>query len=193
MVTGIRNIKAHRGGQSGFTLIELMIVVVIIGIIATLIIPMFLDALQKGKQKRTMAEVRLVGTCWMSWLTDQVSSSAGALTRTFDVGGLTEVDASTVLASLFQSQTFFYCSEVPTVDAWGFAYEYRVNTATLSASQVISIRARARDGAWDSGGTVYNLGPYITTNYDRDIVWADGLFVSYPQGATVVNALRGEI
>jgi general secretion pathway protein G len=180
--------KKPRGGQRGFTLVELMIVVVIIGIIATLIIPMFLDALQKGKQKRTMAEVRLVGTCWMSWLTDQISSSAGAPTRTFDLGTLTEVEPATVLASLYQSQSFFYCSEVPEVDAWGFEYEYRINTSTLSASKVISIRARARDGLWDDGDLIYNVGPFVTTNYDRDIVWADGLFVSYPQGLTVVRA-----
>jgi hypothetical protein len=128
----------------------------------------------------------------MSWLTDQISSSAGATVRTFDVGTLTEVDASTVLASLYQSQTFFYCSEVPTVDAWGFEYEYRVNTDSLASSKVMSIRARARDGLWDDGDTVYNVGPFVTTHYDRDIVWADGLFVSYPQGLTVVRAAANE-
>jgi hypothetical protein len=127
----------------------------------------------------------------MSWLTDQVSSSAGAPTRTFDLGELTEVDASVVLASLFQSQTFFYCSEVPATDAWGYPYEYRVNTATLSSGRVISIRSPGRNGTWVSN-TLYNVGPYVTTDYDQDIVWADGLFVSYPQGLTIVRAFEGE-
>ena len=51
MLTKIRN------RQKGFTLIELLIVVAIIGIIAALLIPNFLDALQKAKQKRTVADV----------------------------------------------------------------------------------------------------------------------------------------
>ena len=45
-----------RNRQKGFTLIELLIVVAIIGIIAALLIPNFLDALQKAKQKRTVAD-----------------------------------------------------------------------------------------------------------------------------------------
>ena len=187
MVSGLSKMQIRRKGQQGFTLIELLIVVVIIGIIATLIIPMFLDALQKSKQKRTMAEVRLVGTCWMSWLTDQVSASSGATTRTYDLSHLSEVDASVVLASLFQNQTFFYCSEVPLVDAWGNPYEYRINTSTLSSSRVIAIRSPGRDGNW-TNDALYNIGPYVATDYDKDIVWADGLFVSYPQGLTVVRA-----
>ena len=44
--------------QSAFTLIELLIVIAIIGIIAALLIPNFLDALQKSKQKRTEADMR---------------------------------------------------------------------------------------------------------------------------------------
>ena len=47
-----------RNRQKGFTLIELLIVVAIIGIIAALLIPNFLDALQKAKQKRTVADMR---------------------------------------------------------------------------------------------------------------------------------------
>ena len=44
-------LKRLRNRQKGFTLIELLIVVAIIGIIAALLIPNFLDALQKAKQK----------------------------------------------------------------------------------------------------------------------------------------------
>ena len=48
--------------EKGFTLIELLIVVAIIGIIAAIAIPNLLNAIDRSKQKRTMADMRSVGT-----------------------------------------------------------------------------------------------------------------------------------
>ena len=48
--------------QAGFTLIELMIVIAIIAIIAAIAIPNLLNAIDRGKQKRTMADIRSLGT-----------------------------------------------------------------------------------------------------------------------------------
>ena len=50
--------------------------VAIIGIIAAILIPNLIDALQKAKQKRTMADMRNVGPAWLSWVTDVVSGAA---------------------------------------------------------------------------------------------------------------------
>src|SRR3954452_15521574 len=84
--------------QKGFTLIELLIVVAIIGLLAAMLIPNLLDALQKAKQKRTMAEMRITGTALMAWLTDQ--ANAGAAGATFDVTGYNESSAATLTSLL---------------------------------------------------------------------------------------------
>ena len=60
-------LKRLRNRQRGFTLIELLIVVAIIGIIAAILIPNLIDALQKAKQKRTVADMRNIGTAFMSF------------------------------------------------------------------------------------------------------------------------------
>ena len=167
--------------QKGFTLIELLIVVAIIGIIAAILIPNLLDALQKAKQKRSVGDIRSVGTAWFSWLTDQVgAASAGAnqYAFSFSVG----MDGDGLLSTLYSSSSMFYIQKVPNKDGWGGAYHYGYAGSPL-AEKVMGIRSRGRDGEFDSSS--YTMGPFVATKYGSDIVWADGFFVRYPAGAQV--------
>ena len=177
-----------RRHQGGFTLIELLVVVAIISIIASLIIPYLIDGLQKAKQKRTVGDMRNVGTCWMSWLTDQVSAGAAGASpgsHTYDISQLTEIDRDDLFASLYQSQSFFYCQDIPGYDGWGYGFQYFQNTETLLGANVMAIRSAGRDS--DS----YEVGAFVGTNYDLDMVWADGLFIRYPAGIQAAEGNAG--
>ena len=172
--------------RRGFTLIELLIVVAIIGIIAGILIPFLIDALNKGKQKRTVGDLRNIGTCWMSWLTDQVSAgAAGSSARTYSLDDLEQVPVESLRNSLYLSQEFFYCQELPGSDGWGYGIEYYANPNTLLGAKAIAIRSAGRNGEFE--GTTYTVGPFMSTDYDQDIVWADGLFIRYPAGVIAAS------
>lgn len=158
--------------QGGFTLIELLIVVAIIGIIAALLIPNFLDALQKAKQKRTVADMRNVGTAYMSWVTDQIS--AGAAGATVDTASYVETDTWTFLVSQ-------YIQDLPQKDGWKNDYAYHRNS-NVGLSQLGLIRSPGRDNTFQQ--TEYSSTAFDPTDYDQDIVWADGFFVRWPQKIT---------
>jgi len=168
----------HR--QRGFTLIELLIVVAIIGIIAALLIPNFLDALQKAKQKRTMADGLAVGKGMFSWVTDQAGAAAAGASATGDVNlanfaSTTQADLTTVLVSQ-------YVQQVPVLDGWKHQFSYYCNyTNPLGGVGIIAVLSYGRDGKPEAGSPDYTVTGFDPTDYDRDIVWADGYFARSPQ------------
>ena len=177
----MRNVTTRRG----FTLIELLIVVAIIGIIVAILVPNLLDALQKAKQRSTMAEMRAVGGAWFSWLTDEVSAAAAGSSQTFDFGELSlPMSASELEGVLFLSSSMFYIRSVPIHDGWGHTFQYAWTGNPLSA-HVMGIRSLGRDGLPGPSGDPYTLGPFTASDYDEDIVWLDGFFIRYPAGAKV--------
>ena len=164
-------------GHRGFTLIELLLVIAIIGLIAAMLIPNLLDAMQKAKQKRTMADVRITGTALFSWLSDQVgAAAAGQSSTTIDLASYGTVHTSADLSTVLVPQ---YLQYVPPKDGWRNPYDYYVNFTDLVGRHVIAIRSRGRGYAEE--GTTYSVTNFDPTDYDRDIVWADGFMVRWPQ------------
>jgi general secretion pathway protein G len=164
-----------RKRNSGFSVIELAIVLLIISVLATILVPKLLDGIQKGKQKRTLADMRMTGTAMMSWLTDEMSAAAAG--GTFDVKATPQVTHGNVTALLVPT----YLQGVPGADGWGNAYDFFIENNLDSfggQSVVLAIRSRGRDGAPD--GRYYDSGSFFPQDYDSDIIWSDGFFVRWP-------------
>lgn len=174
-----------RNRQRGFTLIELLIVIAIIGIIAALLIPNFLDALNKAKQKRTMGDMKDTGTAWMSWLTDLYGAAAAAgATQTVTLAP--NYAYNNVVTDL-QPQ---YIQEVKQSDAWNHPYSYCRPAAITDVTaqggatgkSTLGLISPGRDGTFDYNcGAQVTAGAFDPTDYDQDLIWSDGFFIRYPQ------------
>jgi prepilin-type N-terminal cleavage/methylation domain-containing protein len=172
-----------RNRPGGFTLIELLIVVAIIGIIAALIVPNLLDAIQKGRQKRTVGEMRNAGTAMFSWVTEQHSAAAAGDDPMWSVNdygeGWTKFDEVRERLEPRHIQT------LPRKDGWGHDYHYFLAKPPFPAmgtddpaARFVYVRSMGRGTDYD--GPSYTVGPFNATNYIQDIVWADGYFIRWP-------------
>jgi len=159
-----------RRNQKGFTLIELLIVVAIIGILAAIAIPNLLTAMQRSKQKRTMADMRTIATAWEARATD---------VNRYNAAGMTLPTISVDPATLGNYLSPTYVKTFPQRDGWGKNWNFFMDQtiATATAAQVYAIVSAGKDGAFQGTSIVGGA----TTAFDCDIVYSNGTFIQYPE------------
>lgn len=158
-----------RRRENGFTLVELLVAVGIIAILVAIAVPNLLTAINRSKQKRTMADIRSISTAWEARATDMARYNAAGV-----VGISIPVDVTVVDTMLSPT----YIKQMPHYDGWSQPFhcfvDQNINGPTANSYAIIS---GGRDASVSS--TVY-LGPFAS--FDCDIIFSNGAFLSYPEG-----------
>jgi len=143
-------------GRRGFTLIELLIVVAIIGIISAVALPNLLNAIDKSKQKKSMSDLRSIGTAVEAYATDtavypQSMANWAALKPIIDP---------------------YFIRMPPDADGWSNVWD----ASTTVNGTDYTLASYGKDGILGSrpGGQ--------TGNFDCDIVFSRGQFFQWPEG-----------
>lgn len=163
--------------KRGFTLIELLIVVAIIGIIVAIAIPNLLSAVQRSRQKRTMADMRAIANVWETYYVDYSYYYAAGECQSASGGTVSgdDVASSIGYASMTRILVPTYIGKLPQNDGWNNAFRFYVDDTT---------RAQAyRIASYGKNGTADGTYCGITRYFDNDIVFAVGQFVEWPEGA----------
>jgi len=154
--------------ESGFTLIELLIVIAIIGILAAIAIPNLLNAVQRGKQKRTMSDMRTMATAIEAYAVDNNVYPQGVCTSAmWTTAGVTFDNSSMSLLSPT------YIANPVRKDGWDEYFNYGAS----ASGQEYCLQSTGRNKAPETIICV------TTTNFNSDIVYSNGGFIQYPEGA----------
>ncbi len=152
-----RRSHAHGNNVVGYTLIEILIVVAVIGIIVAIAIPNLLSSLQRSRQKRTMADIRMITLALESARTDcnAYPDDTGAFSRDC-------VNAEAPAQSLRSGQ--WIGDPMPLCDGWRRPFYYD-DPSGAGPSVLISDPSCLALPAYNSGK---GLNAYYILSYGRD-------------------------
>ena len=164
-------IAPARSNSSSAVLIIVVVVLVGVvvfgGILAAIAIPNLLTAMQRSRQKRTMADIRSVVAAIEAYSTDKNTYPKA---QSYDA-----------LRQLLAPE---YIRTLPAHDGWDHPFRYACTKEEEDRCTAYVLGSAGKDGLFEQS----DLGAYLgsprgaTTNFDCDLIYANGDFIEYPEG-----------
>jgi general secretion pathway protein G len=143
----LRNPRPHRARTRGFTLVELMVVIVIIGLLATVVMINVMPSQDRAMVEKTRADVSVLEQAVETYRLDNLAYPRS------EHGLQALLDAPPGLARPERYRRGGYIRRLPD-DPWGNPYQYRA-PGRRAAFDVFSFGA---DGAEGGGGDNADIG-----------------------------------
>lgn len=153
----LRAMNIQRYSMSrGFSLVELLIVCAVIGLIAAIAIPNLVNAIQRGRQSRTIGDLRGLATAVGMYQQDYAKFPLAS-----SLGSITEIEDSIRP----------YMGSVSRIDGWQRAFLYQSDGDDYT---LVSYGMNGTaDQPWTQGPIHY---------FDDDLVVQGGSFMQWPEG-----------
>ena len=156
-------------------MIEILIVVAVINIIAAIAIPNLLSAVQRGRQKRSMADIKTAATTWETYYVDySYYFNAGGCPA--PPGSPAGIASAILVTEMSQLLIPTYIAKLPLKDGWNNYCFFWVDRRSIA--QEYRIESFGMDMSADS-----YCG--MTTSLTNDIVLSNGQFIEWPEGAQI--------
>lgn len=151
--------------------------VALLGIVAAILIPNFIDALQKGRQKRTLADLRVIATALQGYSSNEVAEGNPELYP--DAGSMADLEPFLVPE---------YLQSLRQVDGWQHEIRYLCvrDSERIRGCESFRLVSAGSDGQFayeDDSSVLFEQQRFEATDYAHDLVVGPEGVVHGPLGS----------
>ncbi len=143
--------RKRRSNRSGFTMVELMAVLIILGLLATVVVTNFVGKVADAKRTTTMASLKSLHSAVTSFYMDTGRYPT-------ETEGLESLVVRPSDVTKWQTGGYLETSAVPK-DGWNREFIFRLAPESGKPFVVISLGADGQEGGEDNDADLYSTDP----------------------------------